>query len=498
MEKLKVIIYGLGNIVNQHLPFIDMDTVLAFSDNDEKKHNSYFCGKQVIQPNKIKNYEYKYVVIFVNNYVDEIYQQFIDELGIDSSKIIHWKYFLFLTTSDRKFLSIDVMEGVLEVVNTLESKKILDVHTAFERFNIFTKNFMGRFNIEEVSIDAYRSMGKPLFPIYCNIYSNVYDLNLCSNEYYDVILMVDLYLLIGINECLELLDKTHNLSKYTILTIPTFSVNENQKWLPNIFEQYGTVNIIEKKGFKILVIEKKKKITLKELDIYVVTHKKFNPPNNEVYIPIHAGRIQNNNNLGFQGDDIGDNISNLNLLINECTALYWMWKHSECKYIGLNHYRRYLLKNTNRKDIDNIVDKSFAEEILEDFDMILGYAIYTFPNNVMEHLRVSVCEEAFFTGTSLIRDIIAKKHSDYLAAYDELFLGYAFFPCNMFITKKEIMDQYCEWLFDIIIEASYTIDVSNYDSYSKRIIGFIAERLFSVWIIKNNFKIKELPILELQ
>ena len=65
----------------------------------------------------------------------------------------------------------------------------------------------------------------------------------------------------------------------------------------------------------------------------------------------------------------------------------------------------------------------------------------------------------------------------------------------MFIAKKEIFDEYYKWLFDILFELEKRTDVSNYDDYSKRIIGFFAERMMTVWVLKNNLKVKELPFI---
>ena len=44
-----------------------------------------------------------------------------------------------------------------------------------------------------------------------------------------------------------------------------------------------------------------------------------------------------------------------------------------------------------------------------------------------------------------------------------------------------------------MIEAAEAIDVEGYDSYSQRVIGFFAERMWTVWLRKNKLKIKELP-----
>lgn len=67
-------------------------------------------------------------------------------------------------------------------------------------------------------------------------------------------------------------------------------------------------------------------------------------------------------------------------------------------------------------------------------------------------------------------------------------------PYNMFYTTKFNFEKYCEWLFPILEEVNKEIDYSMYDEYQTRVIGFLAERLFNVYLQKNNFKIKYLNV----
>lgn len=69
--------------------------------------------------------------------------------------------------------------------------------------------------------------------------------------------------------------------------------------------------------------------------------------------------------------------------------------------------------------------------------------------------------------------------------------GYCY---NMFISKKEILDGYCEWLFDILFQLEKFVDLNKYDDYNKRMFGFLAERLINIWVHHNHLKVKEMPI----
>ena len=69
---------------------------------------------------------------------------------------------------------------------------------------------------------------------------------------------------------------------------------------------------------------------------------------------------------------------------------------------------------------------------------------------------------------------------------------------NMFIMKKEILDSYCKWLFDILFELENRIDVSKYDNFHARFFGRISELLLDVWINTNNLKYEEVKVIDIE
>ena len=53
--------------------------------------------------------------------------------------------------------------------------------------------------------------------------------------------------------------------------------------------------------------------------------------------------------------------------------------------------------------------------------------------------------------------------------------------CNTFIMKKELFNEYCEFLFNILDKHEKKYDCKDYDTYAYRVSGFLAERLFGIY-----------------
>lgn len=239
---------------------------------------------------------------------------------------------------------------------------------------------------------------------------------------------------------------------------------------------------------------------MKDIKLLVATHKKYDMPNEEMYVPLHVGR-EGKVDLGYQGDHTGDNISSKNPNYCELTGLYWAWKNLDCTYIGLCHYRRYftiegLLKRSMYKNEkkDLILSQTEVEQLLQDYDVILpvkrNYVIETVWSHYKNAHLIKDLEET--------KKIIAEKSPEYLDSFDQVMKGTTLHLYNMFIMKKEDFDQYCEWLFDVLFELEKRVDITNYDPYQKRIFGFLSERLFNVWIHKQGLKVREIPVMSIE
>ena len=190
-----------------------------------------------------------------------------------------------------------------------------------------------------------------------------------------------------------------------------------------------------------------------DVAMYVVTHKDAKLATlPEGYKFIHAGRKED---LGYLGDDTGDNISELNPFLDETTALYWIWKNTRHTHAGLCHYRRFFTTaNQNNFDAEKILSTEEILKILNEYDII------TKREGMAEHEQFATM--ILSTGQpdlvnivyKIVRDHLAKAQPAYLDAFDDMFNNFALFACGMFITRREIFNAYCEWLFSFIIDAT--------------------------------------------
>lgn len=238
---------------------------------------------------------------------------------------------------------------------------------------------------------------------------------------------------------------------------------------------------------------------MNNIKIIVATHKTFQmPQDNQLYVPLHVGRL-GKDDLGYIGDDTGDHISQLNPYYCELTGLYWAWKNLDCDYLGLAHYRRYLTKQAQsyREGLvldDVILSQTDVEALLAEADIILPkkrryyietlYSHYAHTHDA-KHLDVT-------------RDILRELAPADVAVFDQVMQRRSGYMFNMFIMSKDLVDDYCTWLFPIINELYARLDISGYSAFDARLFGRVSERLFNVWLAKKQVKVKEVPFMYME
>ena len=264
----------------------------------------------------------------------------------------------------------------------------------------------------------------------------------------------------------------------------------------------------------------------KDLTIFSVFHKDYPQPNCDFIKPIQVGKALNPYDLGFLKDDAGDNISVKNPIFCELTALYWIWKNTdqiESEFVGLSHYRRYFCqpqsikkkkllitiykddkrgvypKSLTDEELDNIASEQLKNDFLSHFNdkkliiarpSAMGSAkLYDF--NIKDSYIYNHIREDWF----LLEDAIEKIHPAYADFSKTYFETAKEMHCfNMFVGSKNFLNDYCEWLFPILTELENTVKLSEYP-YQRRLFGFMAERLFNLYIKRNNLATVTYPIV---
>ena len=217
--------------------------------------------------------------------------------------------------------------------------------------------------------------------------------------------------------------------------------------------------------------------------IYTVKHKAFTLPElPEGYKTICVGGYSEPDGINCTE---GKNIENLNKKINELTALYWLWKNTKDPIVGLAHYRRYLLGSDG-----DILTLPEAEQLLKNNDIIchsFNLDYLTVKRNIIM-MGLLGGQVAYDTVRGLLPD-------GYQEAFEQVMESHHYYVCHLFVTKREILNEYCKWLFSFITDA-----VKDYrprigcDPQEVRAIGYIAESLLSVWALKNSLKVASEPM----
>ena len=224
--------------------------------------------------------------------------------------------------------------------------------------------------------------------------------------------------------------------------------------------------------------------------IYIMTHKKFDDPQLEGYVPLQVG-AQGKDSFGYLQDNSGDNISFKNPNYCELTGLYWVWRNTKDKYKGLVHYRRYFGKSNLSNKIRDVYTYNQMIDLLKEADIILPY-IEHFKQNAKDEILINCCTPKIFAD---LKNVINIKYPQYISDFDRYFTDNKSSLFNMMFCKSETFDSYCEWLFDILFELEKSVDMSVLNDYQKRLYGFLAERLLNVWVIHNGLRVKNVSVI---
>lgn len=166
----------------------------------------------------------------------------------------------------------------------------------------------------------------------------------------------------------------------------------------------------------------------------------------------------------------------------ELVTLYTIWKYVGDDVVGLEHYRRYFT-DSNFKPLN----ESAINNILTDYDIICGLDRFPYSENSgnsLWHWPLRHDKLVYFsTFIDTLKDVVSVEFAQHCVDYMS---GNKFCHGNLFIGKKTIIDEYCEYLFTALAEFSKRVTLND-DNH--RICSHISEFLFGAWLTFNSHKI---------
>ena len=229
------------------------------------------------------------------------------------------------------------------------------------------------------------------------------------------------------------------------------------------------------------------------IQIVVAAHKLYPMPRDPVYLPVQAGRALHEP-LGFTGDNSGENISAKNPYYCELTCLFWAWKNLDADALGLCHYRRYFAGRPFGSKWERILTGEQVEKLLSKVPAVLPKKRNYYIETGWSQYAHAHHEEDLIA----VRAILEAQYPAYVPAFDRTLgrtKGHRF---NMFIMRREALDDYCTWLFGVLAELEAKLDISEYSSNDQRVFGFVAERLLDVWIETEGVPYCECPVIHME
>ena len=471
---MKLIIYAIGEVFYRYENEINWNDVAALADRKEGGAAAIH-GRPVVHPKELSQTQYDYIVVFSNRYYEEIRMELSGEYFISPDKILPYRAMIKIERDD----TIEIMEYYRLLCTDKKCRKLLEYGPS-----ALSRNYLAATEIFHDDAVLLDRVSEDAAEDNVNLYRKIYhDIQECREEY-DAVIMP------SIQECIEKL--AQEIGRCTLkgrfIIFMTAYLSEGKSvrhMLYGSLGKYGKVSCIATVMGLLWVIDTKAAALPGQASIYVAVHREYNCRCRGMYRPLCVGGYVHE---GYLTEQTGRNISCLNDKINECSALYWIWKNTDEKYVGLNHYRRYFYNN-EIKSMDNFLNEESLSAILKEYDIILPRPQGRREETVYHQLEETMNRELFKQGYALIRGKIKEKQPDYLDSFDGVMAGYSLFPCNMFVTSRDVLNRYCGWLFSFLIEAAEEMNTEGYDIYSRRVVGFFAERMWTVWLRKNRLKI---------
>lgn len=237
--------------------------------------------------------------------------------------------------------------------------------------------------------------------------------------------------------------------------------------------------------------------------IYMCCHKPYSvvPP---ATVPVQGGACMHKRISGCV-PDYGDNggISERNKEYCELTVQYYAWKNESAKAYGFCHYRRffcfdqtvrkkYLVRKrlSPREQERYLGNTALIGELTDKYDAIVPYP-EDMGVSAMEYYCTSI--HHYREDMELFLQILCERFPQLTLYADKYLAQNMQYFCNMFIMRKELFNEYCSMLFEVLDE--FDRKKKFHGSFQDdRTDGYLGEYFLGIYM--TYLKTKGLRILE--
>ena len=224
------------------------------------------------------------------------------------------------------------------------------------------------------------------------------------------------------------------------------------------------------------------------VDIFIGTHCNYKFPDNDIYKIIYNGNEELNTNLKVYHEEN----EVLHNLFADAYRIDYIFKYITLKeYVGLVQYKRYFEFFNNIPNID---------DIFKDYDIIVPSNRQISINNLYD--QYVSCHDIISINSLL--EILHEKYPEYESTIHQWRNIPYIIPHCMFIMKSNDFRKMHNFLFDIFNEFVVRNNIYTMNDvklmFNKginyKVIGFLCERLMTVYFRHNFKKIKYINVIQ--
>ena len=230
----------------------------------------------------------------------------------------------------------------------------------------------------------------------------------------------------------------------------------------------------------------------KNVDIFIYGVKAFTPlVTNPVYKVLTNANdsVENyHTELPIYRDFDGvDNISDKNLVFNEYTGWYWLWRNMPLKqYVGFNHYRRYFDFLDDVPDINKIFQKS---------RIILNSKFYMRTESLPRDNRFFYGYYHNIKDFELMESCVKDLYPEYAEGWDKMAKSTHIYPSSIMIMPSSLFSEYMQYIMDVTEEFCDRIGCHTSEDYIKHVEEHRSEyikdynKLFAYYTVEKQARV---------